>query len=425
MREVLWFRRDLRISDNAILASGEHEVLPIFIFDPNILEKLAPDDRRVSFIYQSVIELKAKLRERGLDLYIFYDTPINVFKSLKNLNVDRVLCSVDYDHYATVRDRQIESILPMVRYQDSFIVYPHEHFNQKGDPYRVFTPFFRSLEPIWSQESLPIYTINPNLKLIKLNDHKEPTLESMGFTPMPLPAPLDKPLDEHLHLLAQRIEHYEQERDRIDRDATSNLALFLRFGLISPIELFNFVKRLPHHQPFVRQIFWREFYHYLLFHFPQSEFNNLLDFEVEWSSDSEALERWQKGETGIPIIDAAMRHFNATGLMHNRLRMITSSYLTKNLLIDWREGEAYFARKLLDYEASSNVGSWQWAASTGADSVPYFRIFNPYTQAKKFDPKGEFVRSVLDESEINVFEVDLSFTRDRAIKRFKAAKSKR
>ncbi|DAB32702.1 MAG TPA: deoxyribodipyrimidine photolyase [Sulfurospirillum sp. UBA11407] len=423
MRQILWFRRDLRIHDNAILAKAKDEVLPIFIFDPNILKKLDKDDKRVGFILQSVLKLKEELKSLGLDLAIFHEEPVKVFTRLSVLDFENVLCSIDYDAYAISRDKEIAQILPLKRYVDSFILNPTLHVKADRKPYRVFTPFYKSLQPITSANEFTLYKPNPNLRKVEFEYSFIPTLEELGFSKQKLPEFLKKGAKEHFESFGSRLKEYEEQRDYFAKDTTSNMSVFLRFGLISPKELFNLAKGCEGHDFYIRELFWREFWAYLLFHFPQSEFENFYDLDIPWREDKESFQVWCEGETGIDIVDAAMKCLNQTGLMPNRLRMIVASFLTKNLLIDWREGEAYFAKKLLDYEASSNIGSWQWAASTGADGVPYFRIFNPLTQSEKFDKEGIFIKQYLSRTMAKKPIVSLDFSRKRAIEVFKRAKN--
>ncbi|RXK13019.1 deoxyribodipyrimidine photolyase [Halarcobacter mediterraneus] len=443
MRQILWFRRDLRVSDSALLAYAENEVLPIFIFDKNILGSLPKDDKRVSFIYESVLNLKKELQSLGLDLAIFYDEPLNVFKNLAN-DFDEVLCSVDFDSYAIKRDNEVEKIIPLKRFNDSFILNPNEHLKSDGTPYKVFTPFYKSLHLITQASNIEEYKRNENLKLVKFDYEKFVSLEELGFQKQELPSFLYKDAKKLLKEFLSKIDEYQVNRDFFYIDATSKLSVHLRFGLISAKEIFNIVKRsnMNDYEFFIRELFWREFYNYILFHFPNSQKENFNGIEIKWNQNKEDFKKWCEGKTGVPIIDAAMIHLNKTGRMHNRLRMIVASFLTKNLFVDWKKGEKYFALKLLDYEASSNIGSWQWAASTGADAAPYFRVFNPYTQSSKFDKDGLFIKSVIKELEevnpklfhienalsSNLFYnypkaiVDISLSRKRAIENFKRAK---
>ncbi len=396
MRQILWFRRDLRIADSALLHYAKGEVLPLFIFDKNILDSLPNDDKRVTFIYQSVLSLKEQLRELGLDLALYYGDPLEIFTKLSN-DFDEVLCSCDFDAYALARDRAIEEILPMQRFYDSFLIHPSKALKADGRPYKVFTPFYNSLKPLWQSDAIEEYKYSNRAKLSAYEYDSIPRLEEMGFKREKLPSFLYQGADDLIAEFLPKLEHYQESRDYFAIDGTSRLSTHLRFGLISPKQVFNQIKKHTSSEFFIRELFWREFYNSIFYHFPSSQFENFNGKDIEWSKNAEHFEAWCEGHTGVPIIDAAMQHLNATGLMHNRLRMIVASYLTKNLFLPWQWGEQYFARKLLDYEPSSNVGSWQWAASTGADSVPYFRVFNPYTQSAKFDKEGVFIKSILKE----------------------------
>jgi deoxyribodipyrimidine photo-lyase len=395
-KQILWFRRDLRITDNAILHHANGEVLPIFIFDTNILSKLPKDDKRVTFIFKSVLDLKAKLQNSGLDLKIYYGDPKDIFENLKE-NFNEVLCSCDFDSYSISRDNEIESLLAMHRFYDSFLIHPNDALKNDGTPYKVFTPFYKSLSILWESDAIEEFEVSKNIILAKEDFSQELTLEKMGFEKQTLSDFLYKTPRILLEELETKLDSYQKDRDFFYKDGTSNLSVHLRFGLVSPREVFNYVKQFPHCDFYIRELFWREFYSYILYHFPYSEQENFNHKQIKWNENEEYFKSWCEGNTGVAIIDAAMRHLNITGQMHNRLRMIVASYLTKNLFLPWQWGEQYFAKKLLDYEASSNVGSWQWGASTGADSVPYFRVFNPYTQSKKFDKDGIFIKSVIPE----------------------------
>jgi len=396
MKQVLWFRRDLRVEDSALLHYARGEVLPIFIFDLNILDKLPKDDKRVTFIYQSVILLKKQLQNLGLDLAIFYGKPKEIFESLKK-DFDEVLCSCDFDSYAIKRDKEIESLIPMQRFYDSFLIHPNDGLKADGTPYKVFTPFYNNLMPLWDCSKIEEYTVSKTIKLIEYNFAHQISLEKLGFIKQKLTDFLYKNVNEVIDEFLPKLSDYKTARDLFSSDGTSNLSVYLRFGLVSPKQLFNKIKQHPYSEDFIRELFWREFYNSILYHFPSSEFENFNGKNIPWKENEQHFKMWSEGKTGVPIIDASMISLNQTGLMHNRLRMIVASFLTKNLFLPWKWGEEYFALKLLDYEASSNIGSWQWGASTGADSVPYFRIFNPYTQSAKFDKDGIFIKSILKE----------------------------
>lgn len=398
MKQILWFRRDLRVSDSAILHKAIGEVLPLFIFDKNILESLPSDDKRVTFIYQSVLKLKKELQNIGLDLAIFYGYPKDIFRELQEkYSFDEVLCSCDFDSYAIKRDEEIEVILPLKRFYDSYLIAPNDGLKNDGTPYKVFTPFYKSLFFLWESDKLEEFDVSKEITLFRFQYLLVPSLESLRFVKQKLPPFLEKSAEELIEEFIPKLEQYQKARDYFYLDGTSQLSVHLRFGLISPKQIFNAVKRYSTSENFIRELFWREFYNYILYHFPKSEFENFNKKEIVWSENEEHFKAWCEGKTGVPIIDAGMRYLNATGLMHNRVRMIVASFLTKNLFLPWSWGERYFALKLLDYDASSNLGSWQWGASTGADSVPYFRVFNPYTQSSKFDKDGIFIKSVLKE----------------------------
>lgn len=443
MKQILWFRRDLRINDNAILHYAKDEVLPIFIFDKNILEKLPKNDKRVTFIYKSVLALKKNLKKHGLDLLIFFDEPLTVFKKLKDFDFDEVLCSIDFDSYSKKRDEEISKLIPVQKFIDSFILHPNENLKKDGTAYKVFTPFYKNLSYLTSSKSIEEKNINENLKLLNFDFSFIPLLCELGFEEVQLPDFLNKNVKTLLDEFSLKISTYEENRDFFFKDATSKLSVHLRFGLISPVQVFNYYKQFANSDFFIKELFWREFYNYILFHFPKSENSNFNGIDISWNDSEEDYIKWCEGNTGVPIIDAAMRHLNETGLMHNRLRMIVASFFTKNLFIDWKKGEKYFALKLLDYEASSNIGSWQWGASTGADSAPYFRVFNPYSQSQKFDKDGLFIKSVITELkdvEPKLFHIenalgqslfvdypksmlDIKISRQKAIDRFKEAKN--
>ena len=443
MKQILWFRRDLRVEDSAILENAKGEVLPIFIFDVDILNSLPINDKRVSFLYMSVIELKQKLLNINLDLLIYYGKPKEIFKNLKNKGFDEVLCSIDFDSYSKKRDEEINKIIPLRRFIDSFILDPAEHLKSDGTPYKVFTPFYKSLNLLTQSNYIEERKNSNNIILYKCDYTKIPTMQNMGFKIVKLPNILLDNVENILKYLNIKLKDYKDDRDFFFKDATSNLSVFLRFGIISPKMVFNYVRNKQNSEFFIRELFFREFYNYILFHFPDSEFKNFNNLDINWNKNEDDFIRWCEGNTGIPIIDAAMRHLNKTGLMHNRLRMIVASFLTKNLFIDWKKGEKYFALKLLDYEASSNIASWQWAASTGVDASPYFRVFNPYIQSKKFDKDGIFIKSVISEFkdldsrlfhiengvQSNLFIsysksiVDITLSRKRAIEKFKEAKN--
>ncbi|QOG13162.1 cryptochrome/photolyase family protein [Arcobacter sp. FWKO B] len=403
MASVLWFRRDLRINDNPLLSEFRQDiVLPVFIFDTQILNKLSKDDKRVSFIFYSVMKLKNDLKAIGLDLAIFYGEPLEVFEKISSIcHIDEILACGDNDFYAKSRDEKISQSYKLISFNDAFLLPASYGLKKDGTPYRVFTPFYKSVLPFVEILSQNQYKIK-SAKLVDF-DYKSIQLESFGFEKADIShiPYIDKPM-ELLNDFKPYFDMYKDLRDDISKKPyTSGLGIHLRFGTIGIREcireLILYQKEGIDTSEFIRELIWREFWNMLLIHFPKSEFDNFYAVDIKWENDKDKFHSWCEGKTGVPIIDAAMRELNATGFMHNRLRMIVSSFLTKDLLIDWRWGERYFAMKLLDYEASSNIGSWQWASSTGADGVPYFRVFNPYLQTKKFDKDGVYIKRWVSE----------------------------
>ena len=427
MRQILWFRRDLRIEDNAILANARDEVLPIFIFDTNILSKLDQDDKRVNFIFKSVNELKNNLRNIGLDLAIFYGDPEEIFDQFSGLQIDEILASADFDNYSTNRDKSIAKKYNLKHFFDSWLLHPQDAVKQDGTPYKVYTPFYKAFGHFFDSQ-IEEFRPASNLKLIDSPYFsKSFSLNDLGFTEAKLPKFLDDSAYKNLDIFKSKINNYEIDRDFFALNATSNMSVFLRFGLISPKQilntLFKWKKENLEIEKYKKELFWREFYNCILYHFPNSEFENFNNIIIHWNNDLEIFQAWCDGKTGVDIIDAAMQNLNETGTMPNRLRMIVASFLTKNLLIDWRLGEKYFAKKLIDYEASSNIGSWQWGASTGADSAPYFRVFNPETQNHKFDPTSEFIQKYL-KYKTNKPIVDIKNSAKIAIEVFSKSKNR-
>jgi deoxyribodipyrimidine photo-lyase len=418
---VVWFRRDLRLEDNRALqgavATGQ-KVLPLFVFDSNILEELPADDPRVSFIYERLEKIHRKLRSLGSSLLVKYGEPLAIWKEiLRSYEISGVHINKDYEPYASERDVAIEQLLrgrgiSLHRYKDQVIFEENEIMKKDGTPYTVFTPYKRKwLEqldiksfpedpPLSSDHFLPI-------------DNRFPDLTELGFKHAAIRV---KPHD------LTNLNQYAKLRDYPALDATSRLSPHLRFGTISIRQVIR--KLDPAHEPFLSELIWREFFMQILYHFPQVVDQNFKPRYngIRWRNNEKEFERWCKGETGYPLVDAGMRQLKETGIMHNRVRMVTASFLCKHLLIDWRWGEAYFASKLLDFELSSNNGNWQWAAGTGCDAAPYFRIFNPYEQQKKFDKKLEYVRKWLPEYEVDNYiqpMVDHPTARTRALQEYK------
>ncbi len=401
MRRILWFRRDLRIEDNPLL-SLEGEVLPIFIFDTHILTKLPSHDRRVALIFTLVMRLKKALQSRGLDLKLFWGTPEAIFSHLILLGFDEVAASGDYDAYARKRDTEISRMIEFHYLQDTYIFAPDAIHKEDATPYRVFTPFYKKAKTLYTPDHAKSFSpaeqklIQTDYEGITLYDKDRMRklacrLESLGFTPSSVELPDPQSL---LEALPAILKEYETRRDFPALGATSHLSVALRLGMLSIRELLRFLARqeaagLPT-QAFFRQLIFRDFYAYVLYHFPHVEKENY-KYPFNGIEDKEAYEKFCSAQTGVPIVDAGITQLLQTGRMHNRLRMICASFLTKDLLLPWQWGEAFFARHLLDFDTASNVLSWQWSAGTGIDPQPYFRIFNPYAQSKKFDPDGRYI----------------------------------
>jgi len=409
VRRILWFRRDLRCDDNPLL-SLEGEVLPIFIFDPNILSLFHHDDRRVSFIYNALIHLKDALRNRGLELAVFYGKPTEVFHWLLSKgSYDAVCASGDYDPYAIRRDRDVSHLLPFTYLHDTYIFRPDEVLKKDGTPYQVFTPFYNRVKSLFHPQHLHQYE-PANQQLIEFDyeylhtlqstEHAEVplTLESIGFEFQPLTPHQQLSPEEKLEHFAAKIENYPKNRDAIALDGSSGLSTDLRFGTLSIRSALRWLvaqkKRGVDTEPFFRQLIFREFYAMLLYHFPYLNERNFR-YPFKGVPNKTYFEAFCTAQTGVPIVDAGLRELLISGEMHNRVRMIAASFFTKNLLLPWQWGEAFFAEHLNDYDAASNILSWQWSAGTGVDPQPYFRIFNPYTQTSKYDPDGIYIHKWL------------------------------
>ncbi len=407
MKRILWFRRDLRVSDNSLLSLGG-EVLPIFIFDTNILDLLHPhgtlhvNDRRVSIIFDAVVKLKGDLQALGLDLKIYYGKPVEILRHLASLGFDEVCASGDYDAYAKQRDLEVSQFIHFRYLGDTYIFKPREVLKDDGSPYLVFTPFYKKALLVldtkdFSKIEIASHTLHTicydsicrfeNGSFIE-NDLK---IETLAFQRVELNQ-ID--LKSKLEALHVKLCTYKLERDFLSIDATSDLSAELRFGTLGVKELLRFVQDLEGSEDFIRQLIFRDFYAYLLFHFPRIE-NENYKYSFNGIEDKQKYEVFCSAKTGVPIIDAAITQLITTGEMHNRARMIVASFFTKDLLLPWQWGEKFFAQHLLDYDKASNVLSWQWSAGTGVDPQPYFRVFNPYLQAKKFDKDGVYIKKYL------------------------------
>jgi deoxyribodipyrimidine photo-lyase len=392
VRRILWFRRDLRVEDNPLL-SLEGEVFPIFIFDRNILNKLEKNDKRVAVIFHHVRALKEKLQSLGVDLKIFYGEPLEIFNSLKLNDFDEVVASGDYDEYAKERDRAVSQLIHFRYLNDTYLFKPKEVLKDDGTPYMVFTAFYNKGLPLLKEKDLTPH-VRVRQTLYRWNYEDAITLETMGFQREDVTYFVD--LDEQLQEFIKRLSEYKNNRDYLNIDASSNLSVALRFGLVSIRELYRRVDGLEGSEAFIRQLIFRDFYAYLLFHFPHLADENHKG-RFNGVEDREKFERFCSATTGVPIVDAGVRELLQTGKMHNRVRMVVASFFTKDLLLPWQWGEKFFASLLLDYDAASNILSWQWSAGTGIDPQPYFRVFNPYLQSKKFDKEASYIKKFIPE----------------------------
>lgn len=421
---LFWFRRDLRLEDNAGLYHALHEnegVLPIFIFDSEILDKLEDaDDARVTFIHDSLEHLRENLHQLGSTLLVFHGKPGDIFKTLEPR---AVYTNHDYESYGIQRDSLVKTILEekgisFHSHKDIVAFETNEVLKSDGSPYTVFTPYSRKWKEVFRATGIPEWNTKRLLgRLKKYSPVSIPTLQELGFLRSSIAIPERK-------IPSAIVKSYGEQRDYPGHRSTTRLGVHIRFGTVSIRKLIRFASETS--ETWLNELIWREFYHMILWHFPhvtKGAFKSLYD-RITWRNDPVEFEKWCSGQTGYPLVDAGMRELNSTGFMHNRVRMVAASFLTKHLLIDWRWGEAYFARKLLDFELASNNGGWQWAAGTGCDAAPYFRVFNPSTQAAKFDPDGAYISRWVPEvgtSDYPAPIVDHVFARVRVLERYKAA----
>jgi len=416
---VFWFRRDLRLHDNSglkeALKSGR-KVLPIFIFDTGILDHLEnKSDQRVDYFHQALEGIHEELKSHKSGLSTFKGKPSEVFKKLmQEYDIEAVYCNRDYEPQAIKRDQEIKDLLikhtiEYCDFKDQVIFEREEVVKNDGNPYTIFTPY--------SKKWLENFNLKKNhafktdfSQFLQYSAPKFISLKDIGFEKTGIE--FKKPI-----LEKKIIHNYDQFRDFPALDHTTHLGVALRFGTISVRECVKFAAE--HNQTWLKELIWREFFMQILYHFPKVVHHSFKEkYEnIAWRNDEKEFQRWCEGKTGYPIVDAGMRQLNATGFMHNRVRMVVASFLTKHLLIDWRWGEAYFAEKLLDYELSSNNGNWQWAAGCGCDAAPYFRVFNPSEQTKKFDKDLKYIKNWLSSEEINNPDpmVEHTFARKRAL----------
>lgn len=438
---IFWHRRDLRIVDNAGLyhaLKGPDAVQSIFIFDRQILDKLEDkDDARVSFIHQEIRRLSQELQDLGSNLQVYYGDPVEIWPTIiTDYEVSAVYTNRDYEPYALGRDAKVEELLrghdiPLYTYKDHVIFEQDEVLKKDGGPYTVFTPYKRRwLERLdsrsWQEKKQSFYlAAYPNERYqhnyIQAAQTTIPSLEDMGFIPNQEITFPERTVSQTI------IRKYGEQRNFPAVEGTSRLGLHFRFGTISIRDKARRARGLS--DVYLSELIWRDFYSQILAHFPHvtdGAFRPQYD-EIEWVNDEGHFELWCQGKTGYPLVDAGMRELNATGYMHNRVRMVVASFLTKHLLTDWRWGEAYFARKLLDFDLASNNGGWQWAAGSGTDAAPYFRIFNPTSQLDKFDKQLKYVREWVPEYGTDHYPqpiVEHKWARERCLATYKATLKK-
>jgi deoxyribodipyrimidine photo-lyase len=425
---ICWLRRDLRLVDNAALyhaLKGEYPVLVLFIFDKNILDKLANKaDPRVTFIHETIAQLASELLHKGSSLLVKYGHTEKIWPEiLSTYNVQAVYANHDYEPYATKRDDGLSAYLNsknvrFFTFKDQVIFEKDEILKADGKPYTVFTPYYKQWLKKLDQFQIKSYPTNKYFKnLYQTKAIAIPNLKAIGYEKSTQKIPAIKFKD--------KLHDYDEKRDYPAIDATTHLGIHLRFGTVSIRQVVAEAMCQNAHK-WLSELVWREFYMMILWHFPHivnHAFKPAYD-QIEWRNNENEFIHWCEGKTGYPIVDAGMRQLNETGFMHNRVRMVVASFLCKHLLIDWRWGEAYFAEKLLDYEQASNVGGWQWACGSGNDAAPYFRVFNPELQLKKFDPKLAYVYKWAPEYNSALYPIPIvehTFARERVLKVFKKA----
>jgi deoxyribodipyrimidine photo-lyase len=392
---IFWFRRDLRLKDNHGLfhaLQSDHPVIPLFIFDTCILDQLEKKDARVEFIHLQMGNLRNELKEPGSSILVNHGKPEVVFKELiSQYDIKKVFANHDYEPYALERDNNIKNLLhhhqiEFLTFKDQVIFEKDEIMNGSGEPYKVYTSYKNKWKAKLAKEDLQPYNTKKYFNsFIKTKPFPFPSLSDLGFGRSGISFPENT-------INKKKLGNYDKVRDFPELHQTSLLGMHLRFGTISIRKVVK--EALEINDTWLNELIWREFFMQILYHFPYvitKPFNPKYK-NVDWRHDEKDFDKWCKGKTGYPLVDAGMRELNATGFMHNRVRMVTAGFLTKHLFIDWRWGEAYFADKLLDYELSSNNGNWQWAAGTGADAQPYFRVFNPLLQQQKFDKDFKYIK---------------------------------
>jgi deoxyribodipyrimidine photo-lyase len=420
---LFWFRRDLRLRDNAALFHALTEsknVVGLFIFDTTILDRLENRaDRRVEFIHQSLRLLKTELETLGSSLLVLHGNPVNIF----NQHIpSAVYANHDYEPYATARDARVLELLNkkgirFKTFKDQVIFEKSEVVKDNGKPYTVFTPYSKKWKSKLNASHTKSFATENYFKgFKKIEPVPFPSLDDLGFRETGAVFP-------ERDISQATVARYDKQRDYPAIHGTTRLSVHLRFGTASIRQLVQIA--LTKNETWLNELIWREFYQMILWHFPNVEkaFKPAYD-RIEWRNDPKEFKAWCEGKTGYPIVDAGMRELNTTGFMHNRVRMITASFLVKHLLIDWRWGEAYFAEKLLDFDLAANNGGWQWAAGSGCDAAPYFRVFNPELQTEKFDAEKKYIRKWVPEFESSEYPkpiVDHKIARERVLRVYKKA----
>ncbi|GAA4237449.1 deoxyribodipyrimidine photo-lyase [Postechiella marina] len=426
---IFWFRRDLRLEDNAALyhaLADKNNVLPIFIFDSEILAHLKKDDARVTFIHNCLTNINKTLNKKHeRNIAVYYGKPLVIYQKLiEDYNIEKVFTNRDYEPYAKQRDSQISALLEknnikLETYKDQVIFEKNEISKKDGTPYLVYTPYMKKWKETFRQlkiESFPSEKLLNNL--IKNKDLPFLSLKDIGFKS-------SNQIIKNYKVSSTLIKNYEDTRNFPEQDSTSKLGPHLRFGSVSVRAIIKKATQETN-EVFWQELIWREFFMQILWHFPQTQtksFKPKYD-NIIWRNNEKEFNLWCEGKTGYPLVDAGMRELNTTGFMHNRVRMLVGSFLCKHLLIDWRWGEAYFAEKLHDYDAASNIGNWQWVAGCGVDAAPYFRIFNPTTQIKKFDKDLNYIKKWVPNFQELTYPlpmVDHKFARERCLKTYKEA----
>ena len=421
---IFWFRRDLRLTDNHGLYRAldiSKNVLPIFIFDIEILSQLEnKEDKRVDFIFQTLLTINQYLEKKGKSIKIFHGKPLEIFKKLANdYLIENVFCNEDYEPSGIKRDGEIESFLTQKnivfkQFKDQVHFHKDEILKSDGNPYSIYTPYSKQWLLKYREQKVEIYPSEKHLQNLINVEKQNVTLEQIGFKKTNYEFESPK-------LEASILKTYHETRD-FPTTKTSEMSVHLRFGTISVRKLAFEAEKL--NETYLKELIWREFFMQILYHFPKvinESFKRKYD-NISWLYDEKNLKNWQEGKTGYPIVDAGMRQLNESGFMHNRVRMVCASFFTKHLLMDWRIGEAYFAEKLLDYDLSANNGNWQWSAGTGCDSAPYFRVFNPEEQQKKFDPDFKYIKKWVKEFGKKDYPkpiVEHKFARLRALETYK------